>query len=335
MTIRYRTAVVGGREVDGCLAAVTVGDPAGEDVEELEAAGLFVLIGSVPRTSWLPDERRAARPGRVRAHRPRRRSPTDAATSRRCAVPLETTLPGVFAIGDVRAGSIKRVATAVGDGATVISLLHGYLAEHPSATDGRPGWRHERCRARRAIGVLLRGRGVLVFLAGLQLFVFPLRTADWFAWTIDVPMTAVFLGASYWSSAVLEVAGARAPRCGPGAGWRCWTVFVFTTLTLVVTLRAPRQVPPRRRPPLRSARPVTCRLARGLRRRPVVMVVAAGAADPAGPGRGARRRRRAARRRRLRALLVLLAVVLLGLGVALLRGARSRPPSCGRGRSPS
>ena len=75
----------------------------------------------------------------------------------------------------------------------------------------------------------------LVFLAGLQLTVFPLRTADWFAWTIDVPMTAVFLGAAYWSSAVLEVAGARS------AGWgrarlTVWTVLVFTSLTLVVTL---------------------------------------------------------------------------------------------------
>ena len=76
---------------------------------------------------------------------------------------------------------------------------------------------------------------VLVFLAGLQLTVFPTRTADWFAWTIDVPMTAVFLGAAYWSSAVLEVAGARS------AGWgrarlAVWTVLVFTVLTLVVTL---------------------------------------------------------------------------------------------------
>jgi hypothetical protein len=75
----------------------------------------------------------------------------------------------------------------------------------------------------------------LVFLAGLQLFVFPLRTADWFAWTIQPPMTAVFLGAAYWSSAVLEVAGAQA------AGWRrarvaVGSVLVFTTLTLVVTL---------------------------------------------------------------------------------------------------
>ncbi len=82
---------------------------------------------------------------------------------------------------------------------------------------------------------LLLVAAVLVFLAGLQLTVFPTRTAEWFSWTIDVPMTAVFLGAAYWSSAVLEVAGARS------AGWgrarlTVWTVLVFTTLTLVVTL---------------------------------------------------------------------------------------------------
>jgi len=76
---------------------------------------------------------------------------------------------------------------------------------------------------------------VLVFLAGLQLTVFPLRTADWFAWTIDVPMTAVFLGAAYWSSAVLEVAGARSRAWGR-ARLTVWTVLAFTTLTLVVTL---------------------------------------------------------------------------------------------------
>ncbi len=76
---------------------------------------------------------------------------------------------------------------------------------------------------------------VLVFLAGLQLTIFPLRTADWFAWTIDVPMTAVFLGAAYWSSAVLEVSGARAEGWGR-ARLTVWTVLVFTTLTLVVTL---------------------------------------------------------------------------------------------------
>jgi hypothetical protein len=75
----------------------------------------------------------------------------------------------------------------------------------------------------------------LVFLAGLQLTVFPGRTADWFAWTIDVPMTAVFLGAAYWSSAVLEVAGARSRGWG-SARLTVWAVLAFTTLTLAVTL---------------------------------------------------------------------------------------------------
>jgi thioredoxin reductase (NADPH) len=111
VTIRYRTAVHGGRAADGCLVAVSVGPPDGEAVEELEATGLFVLIGSMPRTSWLPDEVRRDEAGFVRTEG------------------LATSLPGVFAIGDVRAGSVKRVATAVGDGAAVIALIHGYLAD--------------------------------------------------------------------------------------------------------------------------------------------------------------------------------------------------------------
>lgn len=87
-------------------------------------------------------------------------------------------------------------------------------------------------RPMRAILILA---AVLVFLAGFQLNVFPLRTAEWFAWTVDPPMTAVFLGAAYWSSAVLEVSGARSPGWGR-ARLTVWTVLVFTTLTLAVTL---------------------------------------------------------------------------------------------------
>lgn len=87
----------------------------------------------------------------------------------------------------------------------------------------------------RGMRVLLVVAAVLVFLAGLQLTVFPTRTAEWFSWTIDVPMTAVFLGAAYWSSAVLEVAGARS-RTWSRARLTVWTVLVFTVLTLVVTL---------------------------------------------------------------------------------------------------
>lgn len=84
-----------------------------------------------------------------------------------------------------------------------------------------------------ATRALLAAAAVLVFLAGLQLFVFPARTADWFAWTIDPPMTAAFLGASYWASAVLEVSGARA---GYRARLSAWSVLAFTVVTLVVTL---------------------------------------------------------------------------------------------------
>jgi hypothetical protein len=82
---------------------------------------------------------------------------------------------------------------------------------------------------------LLYVAAFLVFLAGLVLFVFPLRTGEWFAWTVNPPMTAVFLGAAYWSSAGLEVTGGRS------ASWALarlavWPVFVFTTLTFGVTL---------------------------------------------------------------------------------------------------
>lgn len=82
---------------------------------------------------------------------------------------------------------------------------------------------------------LLALAAVLVFLAGVQLFLFPLQTDTQFAWTIGSPMTAVFLGASYWSAVGLELSGARA------TSWRearmaVPAVFVFTALTLLVTL---------------------------------------------------------------------------------------------------
>ena len=82
---------------------------------------------------------------------------------------------------------------------------------------------------------LLYVAAFLVFLAGLVLFVFPLRTAEWFAWTVNPPMTAVFLGAAYWSAAGLEVTGARSASWD-SARLAVWPVFVFTALTFGVTL---------------------------------------------------------------------------------------------------
>jgi hypothetical protein len=77
--------------------------------------------------------------------------------------------------------------------------------------------------------------GVLVLLAGIQLFVFPLRTDEWFAWTINPPLTSVFLGAAYWSSAAVEWS-ASTRRTWAEARVAVPGVFAFTTLTLVVTL---------------------------------------------------------------------------------------------------
>ncbi|MFC7403683.1 hypothetical protein [Georgenia alba] len=163
---------------------------------------------------------------------------------------------------------------------------------------------------------LLYVAAVLVFLAGLQLFVFPLRTADWFAWTIDPPMTAVFLGAAYWSSAVLEVAGARSARWSR-ARLSVWTVFVFTTLTLAVTLLHLDRFHLSAEHPL-GARVVTwCWLAIYVVVPMAMLVIARLQTRP----RRAPRTSEAAARALpvgLRLLLVALAVVLLLAGVALL-----------------
>jgi hypothetical protein len=85
------------------------------------------------------------------------------------------------------------------------------------------------------VRVLLQVAAVLVFLAGVQLFLFPRRTDEYFAWTVASPMTAVFLGASYWSAVGLELVAARSTRWA-GARIALPAVFVFTTLTLIVTL---------------------------------------------------------------------------------------------------
>ena len=80
---------------------------------------LFLFIGAEPNTAWLSDS------GVELDDKGFVRTDTESGNGRRS---LETNLPGVFAIGDVRAGSIKRVAAAVGEGAQVVSTLHAYLA---------------------------------------------------------------------------------------------------------------------------------------------------------------------------------------------------------------
>jgi thioredoxin reductase (NADPH) len=91
----------------------------------LPADGLFVMIGAAPRTEWLPDEVRRDGHGFVLAG-------ADAAATvdwplDRRPHPYESTVPGLFAVGDVRAGSVKRVASAVGEGSVVVSQVHQFL----------------------------------------------------------------------------------------------------------------------------------------------------------------------------------------------------------------
>jgi thioredoxin reductase (NADPH) len=122
--IEVRTrAVATAAHGDDHLGALTVCDDDGEREEAADAC--FVFIGASPRTDWLDgvvarDERGFILAGAdaKAAGWPLKRDP----------YVLETTVPGVFVAGDVRSRSIKRVASAVGEGSMAVSLIHEYLA---------------------------------------------------------------------------------------------------------------------------------------------------------------------------------------------------------------
>jgi thioredoxin reductase (NADPH) len=132
ITVRLHTEVTDGHGADR-LEALTLSDRRSGQTEQVPAAALFVLIGGEPRTQWLPEtiQRRwgYVLTGRdvVRDAPDPSRWPLD-----RAPLPLETSVPGVFAVGDARYRSIKRVASAVGDGATAVRLVHEYLAPEPA-----------------------------------------------------------------------------------------------------------------------------------------------------------------------------------------------------------
>jgi len=130
--VRVRTEVVAVHAAtDGTLGGVTLRGPDGSRTE-VPARALFLCIGGTPRTGWAVDHGIATDPagylltgpdllvdGRRREDWPLDRDPLH----------LETGVPGLFAAGDVRHGSTKRVAGAVGDGAAAVALAHRRLAE--------------------------------------------------------------------------------------------------------------------------------------------------------------------------------------------------------------
>jgi thioredoxin reductase (NADPH) len=128
IAVRHNAVVTGGSGT-GHLESLTIQDQVSGVTETVPAIAVFVLIGAEPRTQWLPDNIKRDRWGFVvtgadlladghrQADWPLQRPP----------MLLESSLPGVFAVGDVRRGSVKRVASAVGEGSVAIRLIHDYL----------------------------------------------------------------------------------------------------------------------------------------------------------------------------------------------------------------
>jgi thioredoxin reductase (NADPH) len=128
INIRFNTQVVDGGG-EGRLENLVLEDRASGSTETVPAAALFILIGAEPHTEWLPEEIERDRRGFIitgqnllRNGHPPRQWPL-----KRDPLLLETSMPGVFAAGDVRHRSVKRVASAVGEGSIAIQLIHEYF----------------------------------------------------------------------------------------------------------------------------------------------------------------------------------------------------------------
>jgi thioredoxin reductase (NADPH) len=112
----------------GRLEAVVVKDTVTGERQRLLARDLMVFIGGVPSTSWLPDSVALDSGGYVLTGPDARRATERGESDGPDPLLLETSLPGVFAAGDVRSGSVKRVASAAGEGAMAVRMVHEHLA---------------------------------------------------------------------------------------------------------------------------------------------------------------------------------------------------------------
>jgi thioredoxin reductase (NADPH) len=131
--VMHRVEVVG-CSGDDYLRSVVLHDSSAGTRRGVAADALFVLIGSSPQADWLGDSVARDQWGFILTGPDLPRDDGAGWHLDRPPMPLETSLPGVLAVGDVRHGSVKRVASAVGEGAVAIPQVHDYLAaEHTGA----------------------------------------------------------------------------------------------------------------------------------------------------------------------------------------------------------
>jgi thioredoxin reductase (NADPH) len=128
IAVRHGAVVTGGGGT-GWLETLAIQDQVSGVTKTVPAAALFVLIGAEPHTQWLPHDVKRDRWGYVVTGTDLMAGghPPESWPLQRPPMFLESSLPGVFAVGDVRCGSVKRVASAVGDGSVAIRLIHDYL----------------------------------------------------------------------------------------------------------------------------------------------------------------------------------------------------------------
>ena len=119
--VSYETEIVDGRG-DDALKTLTLQHRATSSQEVVPADAVFILIGAQPHTAWLPAEIARDRYGFVVTG-----PENDPWPLERAPFMFESSMPGVFAVGDVRSGSVKRVASAAGEGSVAIQQVHEYL----------------------------------------------------------------------------------------------------------------------------------------------------------------------------------------------------------------
>ncbi len=115
ITIHYETECTK-LHGDGCLDAITIRNKSSGDESEITTPSLFIMVGAAPNTGWLEGLVELDDKGFViTGHQ------------EHCPSPYATTTPGIYAVGDVRAGSVKRVASGVGEGSVVISSVWNFV----------------------------------------------------------------------------------------------------------------------------------------------------------------------------------------------------------------